>query len=66
MGKITFWSLLFYFVFRLGDMALRRELGSAFSGRLGALFAIEIFVGGILPLTLLAQPRCEPSRRYFS
>jgi len=57
MGKITFWSLLVYLVFRLGDMVFRGQLGSAFSGGLGALFAIELFLGGILPLTLLAQPR---------
>ena len=57
MGKITFCSLLVYLVFRLGDMVFRGQLGSAFSGGLGALFAIELFLGGILPLTLLAQPR---------
>ena len=57
MGKITFWSLLVYLVFRLGDMALRGQFANAFSGRLGALFAIELFLGGILPLALLAQPR---------
>jgi formate dehydrogenase iron-sulfur subunit len=63
MGKITFWSLSVYLVFRLGDMVFRGQLGSAFSGGLGALFAIELFLGGILPLTLLAQPgtRAKPT-----
>ena len=57
MGKITFWSLLAYFAFRLGDMVIRGQLGSAFTGGLGPLFAIELFLGGIVPLTLLAQSR---------
>ncbi len=57
MGNITFWSLLIYIVFRLGDMVVRGKFGSAFSGGLGSLFAIELFLGGILPLILLAQPR---------
>jgi formate dehydrogenase iron-sulfur subunit len=55
MGKITFWSLLVYLVFRLGDMAVRGQLVSAFSGKLGALFAAEILVGGVVPLVLLAS-----------
>lgn len=57
MGKITFWALLVYLVFRLSDMVFRGQLGSAFSGRLGALFAIEIVLGGIVPLALLGQVR---------
>src|SRR5262249_62230340 len=31
MGQITFWSLLVYLVFRLGDLALRGRLGSSFT-----------------------------------
>ena len=54
MGKISFWSLLFYLVFRLGDMVVRGQLAGAFSGRLGILFAAEIVLGGIIPLILLA------------
>src|SRR5579864_5743019 len=56
MGKITFWSLCVYLVFRLGDMVVRGQFGSAFSGGLGALFAVELLLGGI-PLALLAQRR---------
>ena len=41
MGAITFWSLLVYVGFRLGDMAVRGQLANAFSGRAGALFAAE-------------------------
>lgn len=56
MGKITFWSLLVYLVFRLGDMVIRGQFGSAFSGRLGVLFAVELLLGGV-PLALLAYRR---------
>jgi formate dehydrogenase iron-sulfur subunit len=55
LGQITFFSLLVYLVFRLGDLGLRGQLSNAFSGRLGALFAIEILLGGVIPLALLAR-----------
>jgi formate dehydrogenase iron-sulfur subunit len=54
MGKITFWSLVVYLLFRLGDMAVRGQFAYAFSGRLGLLFVAEITLGGIVPLILLA------------
>jgi formate dehydrogenase iron-sulfur subunit len=55
LGQITFWSLLVYLVFRLGDMALRGQLGGAFSGGLGLAFAAEILLGGVVPLVLLSR-----------
>src|SRR4030095_10693887 len=55
VGQITFWSLLVYLVFRLGDMALRGQFVGAFSGRFGLAFAAEILIGGVLPLILLAR-----------
>ena len=55
VGKITFWSMTVYLVFRLGDMALRGQLARAFSGRMGLAFAAEIVVGGLVPLALLAS-----------
>ena len=55
VGQITFWALLVYLVFRLGDMAIRNQLGGAFTGRLGLAFAAEILLGGVLPLVLLAR-----------
>jgi formate dehydrogenase iron-sulfur subunit len=63
MGEITFWSLVVYLAFRLGDMALRGQLASAFTGRLGALFAIEIVLGGLVPLALMARrsSRMQPA-----
>jgi len=53
VGKITFLALLIYLAFRLVDMAIRGQF--LLSGRLGALFALEIVLGGIVPLALLAR-----------
>jgi formate dehydrogenase iron-sulfur subunit len=55
VGQITFWALLVYLVFRLGDMAFRNQLSGAFAGRLGMAFAAEVLLGGVLPLVLLAS-----------
>ena len=55
VGQITFWSLLVYLVFRLGDMAIRNQFAGAFTGRLGVAFAAEILLGGVLPLVLLSR-----------
>ncbi len=55
VGQITFWALVAYLGFRLGDMAIRNQLAGAFSGGLGLAFGIEMLVGGVLPLILLAR-----------
>lgn len=55
IGQITFWSLLAYLLFRLGDLGVRGQLANAFSGRHGALFAVEIVLGGVLPLAILSR-----------
>ena len=55
MGAITFWSLLVYLAWRLGDMVLRGQLAGAFGGRTGLLFLVEIVLGGIVPLVLLSR-----------
>jgi formate dehydrogenase iron-sulfur subunit len=55
VGQITFWALLVYLVFRLGDMAIRGQFNGAFAGTLGMAFAAEIILGGVLPLILLAS-----------
>ena len=55
VGQIAFWSMLVYLVFRLGDMAIRNQLAGAFSGRFGMAFAVEILLGGVLPLLLLSR-----------
>ena len=49
MGQITFWSLLVYLGFRLGDMAVRGQLAGAFSGRFGALFVAELVLEASFP-----------------
>jgi formate dehydrogenase iron-sulfur subunit len=65
MGKITFWSLLVYLAFRLGDLAVRGGYANAFSGKLGALFAIEIVLGGVVPLALLARESLRQRPAYL-
>ena len=55
MGAITFWSLLVYLVWRLGDLAFRGQLASAFSGRYSVLFLVEVVLLGIVPLVMLSQ-----------
>jgi formate dehydrogenase iron-sulfur subunit len=62
MGQITFWSLLVYLVFRLGDLALRGRLGAAFTGPGAGLFAAEIVLCGILPLILLSTRSMREQR----
>jgi formate dehydrogenase iron-sulfur subunit len=54
VGQITFWSLVVYLAFRLGDMAVRNQFAGAFSGRLGLAFAAEIVLFGLVPVVLLA------------
>jgi formate dehydrogenase iron-sulfur subunit len=56
MGTISFWALLIYLTFRIGDMVVRGQFGDAFTGKLGLLFGAEIALGGVLPLVLLARP----------
>lgn len=55
MGQVTFWSLLVYLAFRLGDMGARGQLANAFSGSHAALFVVEIVLGGLLPLLILSS-----------
>jgi formate dehydrogenase iron-sulfur subunit len=54
LGQITFWTLLAYLAFRLSDLAIRGGFEGAFAGRNGALFLIEIGLGGLVPLVLLS------------
>ena len=55
VGQITFWSLVVYLGFRLGDMAIRDQFTGAFAGPHGMAFAVEIVLGGVVPLVLLAS-----------
>lgn len=54
MGQITFWALLVYVVFRLGDLAARGQLASAFTGDFGPLFTVEIG-SAVLALAVLGR-----------
>src|ERR1044071_6849342 len=62
VGQITFWALLVYLVFRLGDMAVRNQFSGAFTGPFGVAFAVEIVAGGVLPLVLLARKSLRQRR----
>jgi formate dehydrogenase iron-sulfur subunit len=62
VGQITFWALVVYLAFRLGDMAGHGQLSSAFSGKLGLAFAVEIVLGGFVPLALLSRPALRARR----
>ena len=54
VGQITFWSMVVYLGFRLGDMAIGGVLATAFSGKYAVPFAVEIILGGLVPLVLLS------------
>src|SRR5262249_44148421 len=54
-GQITFWALLVYLAFRLGDMAVRGQFPGAFTEPFAGLFLTEILLGGVLPLVLLGR-----------
>ncbi|WP_242393481.1 4Fe-4S dicluster domain-containing protein [Anaeromyxobacter oryzisoli] len=51
LGKIAFWALLVYEAFRVGDLAVRGQLGHALSR---PLFLAEVGLGGVVALALLA------------
>jgi formate dehydrogenase iron-sulfur subunit len=67
VGKITFWSLVVYLGFRLGDMALRGALAGAFSGRMALAFTAEIVLGCLVPLVILGSRalRANPNTLFW-
>jgi formate dehydrogenase iron-sulfur subunit len=52
LGQATFWALLVYGAFRVGDVALRGQLGHALTR---PLFVVEVGLGIVVPLALLAS-----------
>jgi formate dehydrogenase iron-sulfur subunit len=48
-----------YEAVRLGDLALRGQLGAALSGGKGLLLAAELVLGGLVPLALLATRKAR-------
>ena len=61
LGKLGFWALLVFEAVRIGDLALRDQLGAAFTEPKGLLFAAEILLGGLLPLVLLSTAKLRES-----
>ena len=57
MGKLGFWALLVFEVLRVGDLAVRDQLGAALAGPRAPLFVAEILLGGLVPLALLGAAR---------
>jgi len=57
MGKVALWALVVYEVVRVTDIAMRGQLGAAFAGGPGMLFMIEIGLGGVVPILMLAAPK---------
>jgi formate dehydrogenase iron-sulfur subunit len=55
MGKVAFWSLAVYEALRVGDLVARGQLRPGQPG-LG-LLAIELGLGGLVPLVLLGSAR---------
>jgi formate dehydrogenase iron-sulfur subunit len=57
LGKVGFIALLIYGAARIGDLAVRGQLGAAFGAPKGGLLMLEIGLGVILPLVLLASAK---------
>src|SRR5262249_49073106 len=67
LGKIGFWSLPVFEVVRVGDLAVRGQLGAALAGPRAALFGTEILLGGAVPLVILglAKLRENPKALFW-
>jgi formate dehydrogenase iron-sulfur subunit len=61
MGKLAFWALLAFEVVRIGDLAVRGQLGAALAGPKAPLFAAEVLLGGLVPLAILGAARLRES-----
>jgi formate dehydrogenase iron-sulfur subunit len=57
LGQVGFIALLVYGLARIGDLAVRGQLAAAFSAPKGGLLMLEVGVGVILPLILLASAK---------
>ena len=67
VGQVTFWSLLVYLVFRVGDFVVRGQIGRSFSPRFSLLFLAELVLGGVVPLLLLSSKaqRSRPNTLFW-
>jgi formate dehydrogenase iron-sulfur subunit len=57
LGKLGFWALLVFEVVRVGDLAVRGQLGVALAGPRAPLLGAELLLGGVVPLALLGAAR---------
>lgn len=55
LGGVAFWSLLVYELVRVGDLFYRGQLAAAVAHPNG-YFLVEMILGGIVPLVMLAAP----------
>ena len=62
LGKLAFWALLVFEAVRIGDLAIRGQLGAAFAGPKAILFGAEVLLGGAVPLVLLASAKLRENR----
>jgi formate dehydrogenase iron-sulfur subunit len=60
MGKVAFWALAVYEAVRVGDLVFRGQLRAG-TPRIG-LLAVELAVGGAIPLLLLGSARLRERR----
>jgi Ni/Fe-hydrogenase subunit HybB-like protein len=64
VGRALLGALLLYGTVRIGDLARRGVLGEAFAGtREAAFFALEVVLGVVAPIALLAVPSVRRNAR---
>jgi formate dehydrogenase iron-sulfur subunit len=57
LGRVAFVALLATLAVRLLDVLMRGEIGLALTGGKGALFLVEVGLGGLVPLALLSREK---------
>jgi len=62
LGQFLFWALIVYGLVRVGDVAVRGQLGHALTGPKAPFFLAEIVLGVVIPLGLLATKASRGSR----
>jgi formate dehydrogenase iron-sulfur subunit len=62
LAKLAFWALLVFEVVRVGDLAVRGQLGAALAGSRAPLLVAEILLGGLVPLAILGPAKLRENR----
>jgi len=66
VGRIAVWVYSIYLVLRIGDLAMRGQLGAIWPvDRAAAFFLLEIGAGFVVPLVLYATPRVRRNSRWL-